>query len=378
MTQLIEVPGIGQVEFPDGMSDADIASAIKKNMPQQSQAPATKKPFQFGGDAGAMLDAADAYGALNSILERLGYKGGGAVTDLASKALPPEQAAGLGYATNVGIQALPTLMGGRAAQAVAEPLMKAASRRMMQAALKPPLKERMNGDAAKAISTLLDEGASVTEGGVLKLRQKIDELGGEIKDALANSTATINKGNVGNRLLDTLELFKNQVNPQADIDALKRAWMGFRNHPDLIGKQEIPVQTAQALKQGTYRMLGDKPYGELQGASVEAQKQLARALRDEVSQAVPEVAAPLSRQSDLINAAKLAERRVAAANNNNLLGLAPLGVTPLSWLMFLADRNPATVSALARATNANASALPALLGQSAGALYGNRVLGKPD
>jgi len=32
MGQLIEVPGYGQVEFPDGMSDSDIASAIKKNM----------------------------------------------------------------------------------------------------------------------------------------------------------------------------------------------------------------------------------------------------------------------------------------------------------------------------------------------------------
>ena len=32
MPQLIEVPGMGQVEFPDGMSDAQITSAIQKNM----------------------------------------------------------------------------------------------------------------------------------------------------------------------------------------------------------------------------------------------------------------------------------------------------------------------------------------------------------
>ena len=30
MPQIIEVPNYGQVEFPDGMSDADIVSAIKK------------------------------------------------------------------------------------------------------------------------------------------------------------------------------------------------------------------------------------------------------------------------------------------------------------------------------------------------------------
>lgn len=34
MPQIIDVPGRGQVEFPDGMSDADITSAIKKNMPK--------------------------------------------------------------------------------------------------------------------------------------------------------------------------------------------------------------------------------------------------------------------------------------------------------------------------------------------------------
>lgn len=34
MAQLIEVPGMGVVEFPDGMSDDQIASAIKANMPQ--------------------------------------------------------------------------------------------------------------------------------------------------------------------------------------------------------------------------------------------------------------------------------------------------------------------------------------------------------
>lgn len=34
MPQRINVPGIGEVEFPDGMSDAQIAQAIRKNMPQ--------------------------------------------------------------------------------------------------------------------------------------------------------------------------------------------------------------------------------------------------------------------------------------------------------------------------------------------------------
>lgn len=35
MPQIIEVPGMGRVEFPDGMDDNAIAAAIKANMPQQ-------------------------------------------------------------------------------------------------------------------------------------------------------------------------------------------------------------------------------------------------------------------------------------------------------------------------------------------------------
>jgi len=39
MPQLIDVPGHGVVEFPDGMSDNDITSAIKKNLPSASPRP---------------------------------------------------------------------------------------------------------------------------------------------------------------------------------------------------------------------------------------------------------------------------------------------------------------------------------------------------
>jgi hypothetical protein len=39
MPQRIEVPGMGVVEFPDGMNDADISAAIRRSMPQQMPQP---------------------------------------------------------------------------------------------------------------------------------------------------------------------------------------------------------------------------------------------------------------------------------------------------------------------------------------------------
>jgi hypothetical protein len=51
MPQIIDVPGHGQVEFPDGMSDAQIVAAIKANAPQPANEAATRPEFNlpFGG-----------------------------------------------------------------------------------------------------------------------------------------------------------------------------------------------------------------------------------------------------------------------------------------------------------------------------------------
>jgi hypothetical protein len=45
MPQQIDVPGMGIVEFPDGMSDADMSAAIKRSMPGQMQGPPDERSF---------------------------------------------------------------------------------------------------------------------------------------------------------------------------------------------------------------------------------------------------------------------------------------------------------------------------------------------
>jgi hypothetical protein len=50
MSQIVEVPGYGQVEFPDGMADKDIELAIRKNMLRaDAPKPGTTKPLDAGG-----------------------------------------------------------------------------------------------------------------------------------------------------------------------------------------------------------------------------------------------------------------------------------------------------------------------------------------
>lgn len=338
--------------------DPEIFSDVKPEEPTKTAAPVQKPARGIPGDFGAQLSAADAFAGMNWLLEKLGYEAGGKVADYSAKVLPAKTAAGLGYATNLTIQALPMLFGGEAAKA-ASPAFQSMGRGLMQSALKPSYESLRKGKASQAIETMLQEGVPVTEGGLQKLQAQIGKLDEEVTAAIANSTATVNKGDVGLRVKELYDKFKLQVNPQSDLESIRKAWTAFRDHPLLAGKTEIPVQVAQRMKQGTYTQLGSKPYGELQGASVEAQKSLARGLKETISEAVPGVATANAKQAQLLNAAEILQRRVLQDPNKALLGLTPLGVNPLSWILFMADRMPGLKSYAARGLYSGSKQIPA-------------------
>lgn len=112
----------------------------------------------------------------------------------------------------------------------------------------------------------------------------------------------------------------------------------------------IPVQLAQQLKQGTYRVLSKK-YGQLGSAEIEAQKGLARGLKEGVADAVPEVSALNATESKLLDTLSVVERRVLQDANKNPMGLASLAHHPIGWAMFMADRSAAFKSIAARMAN---------------------------
>lgn len=260
------------------------------------------------------------------------------------------------------------------------------ARGLMQSALKPGEVAQRTGKSDKAISTLLKEGINVSPGGMEKLEAKVTAINDQIAERIKASGAMIDKTAVGDTMKDAFDRFKKQVTPQSDLATIERAWNQFMDHPFLpkitpaktvesklvdergvpfkkeipaSGSNLFPVQQAQEMKQGTYRALKDKAYGELQGADKEAQKALARGLKEEIAKAVPEVRTLNAQESQLLNALSLVERRVLKEANKNPIGLGILSMKPSHLAVWLADRSPLFKSLVARMLNSAAPAVAA-------------------
>jgi len=365
MPQLIEVPGHGVVEFPDGMSDAQIAAAIKKN---SMTAPAKPKNFldamkMVGGLMVSGHGSTDPKLAMlksaQDAFDKSAYQLGGAATDLAAGHVPPEVAGGIGLAANAGMQAAPAVLGGEIAK-IASPVFKGAGRKLMQSALKPTVQDLLKGKATRAIDTMLEKGFNPTEGGVLKMRQEAAKIGQQIDALVAtHPELKVDLQEIKPYIQQKLSEFLRQATPGGDVNAIKAAWKEFVNHPLINGQNEIPVGLAQQLKKGTYKAIGGKAYGEQGSTSTEAQKTIARGLKDQIAKNIPQVSGLNQSEGDLLNAANVAQRRAMMQSNLNPFGLAPLAKSPVGFAAMLADRWALLKALAARGLYSGSEQIPA-------------------
>jgi hypothetical protein len=128
----------------------------------------------------------------------------------------------------------------------------------------------------------------------------------------------------------------------------------------LLQGKDIPIKTAQEMKQGTYRAIGSKPYGELKGAETEAQKALARGLKEEIAKMAPEVRHLNAEESKMLNAMPMLERRVLREADKNITGLGFLSFNPEMFLLYMADRSSLFKSLVGRMLHASAKSVPSM------------------
>jgi hypothetical protein len=254
-----------------------------------------------------------------------------------------------------------------------------------QSALKP---STTLGEAERAavVNTGLQEKIPVSKAGLEKIGGLVDELNNQIRGTIATDpTRPINKFAATSKLGQTAKRFATQVNPESDLNAISDAGNEFlRNQPNEIGAAD-----AQALKQGTYRALGDKAYGELKGASIEAQKALARGLKDELARQFPELSGLNAREGGLLDLQDELERAVNRIGNHQLVGigtpLASAGVkaatgsnklAAVAGIMKAVLDNPNVKSRLAYSLNGVGA--PAIQSRIAGYLSALAAQARPD
>lgn len=155
-------------------------------------------------------------------------------------------------------------------------------------------------DANRALAkTGIDYGIPVSEEGLQKIGKLIKGLDDAVKTDVQKGAArgvTVNKYAVASRLSDQAAGAAKQVNPTADLGQITKAGNEFlATQPG-----EIPADQALEIKKGTYRAMGEKAYGEEKAATLEAQKTLARGIREELANLFPDSAEILKEEGRLI------------------------------------------------------------------------------
>lgn len=303
----------------------------------------------------------------NEKLNKAALEAGGKVAETAGRmGIPSEIAGGLGVGANMAVNAIPMVFGGGIG-AKAAPAVEGGAKWLMQTALKPTKADVVSGKAGKAIQTYFDEGVNPTLNGLDDMKQIISGLNDRVNQVIANSPASI-KTDVQKYMQQVLDKFRarpDRLQAEADIANAEQI---FTQHPLVKGATDIPIQTAQDLKRGYQQAIGDRGYGEMKTAATEAEKAIARGLREKISAAAPEVADINARESQLINAMKVAQRGsgVLSGNKNPFgLGLLNTHTLPL-WLL---DRFAGGKAGIAQILYGGARPISTFGGAMGGGLY---------
>ncbi len=350
-------------------------------------AKSVSKSLQYASPLGLLTGVAHtALQKGNEALDKLAYSAGGGVSELATKAgLPPEAAGGLGLTANVGVQAIPALFGFNLGVKAA-PMMESGAQKLMQSALKPDKLERLSGKGTEAVETMLTAprqgmslpGYNVSPSGVEKMSSEIGKFEGQLQGVLKNSAMagnTVDKAEAASRVQGIIsEIKKTGWAEQKQINTLETLYDHAIHDPNVPAK--IAVDVANQMKRHIYEMLGSDFYAKFLPISEQVERQgrraMAQGLRAGIEKAAPEVIPINAQMGPLINARDIAENRVLAAGNRDPLGLGALAFpTHLpSLLAWLSQRWPASLSMGARAMNSGSSVIPEAIGGLTGAVPG--------
>lgn len=243
------------------------------------------------------------------------------------------------------------------------------SKRLMQSAIKPQTKYLESGTSVPdAIETMLEYGVNPTQGrtifgrGLDVLEKRISALNSQIDDVVRGSPNTVKTQKV---LQEIENLRPAMIEAGADVtelDNLTKFITAKKANP-LLSADVMSVPAAQQMKKGIHKKVGETAYlKDATSQNIASEKALARGLRKEIAEAVPEVVPLNAEEARLINALNVSERKALNEANKDIMGLGNITPSLERTLMFMADRNAAFKALLARVlyqSGKGVSALPA-------------------
>lgn len=324
----------------------------------------TGSPLMFGASM-----AGEGMNQGNKFLERGAYDLGGRVTDLTGS---PEA----GFAANIGLQTIPSLVTGSAAANVTRPVSQAAGKWVMQKAVKPSFATESADDIDRALTAMLEKGINATPGGMAAVRKRVAGLADEVSTIIKNSGEMVSTSEAAKKVERSFNKFRYaMVNREANLKSITDAKDEFLRAVDELDplsqySGSIPVQLAQKIKRATQRALSNE-FGTLSSAQREAAKDITYGLRTGIEKAEPGVKPINAQIEELMNVLSVAERHALQALNKNPAGLSLLTENPAAAAAFAADRSEAFKSLLARMLYSKA--LPqATVGGATAAYEGSR------
>lgn len=273
-----------------------------------------------------------------------------AISSLLNRAGVPEPKTDLEKAANISAQAIMPGYGGAKAGVRLSDIGANTAENIILSTLKPTLRQHELGEGRAAARTLLNEKANVTESGIRKLRGMIDSINSRIEQIIDTSGKRVDLKHVVNAIDEEYAKTKYQALPADDLATIHKGLNEFlANHPLVKPySSDIPLDVAQRIKQGTYRRIEDK-FGELSNADVQTQKAIARGLKEGIVKAEPALGWLNKRESELLNAMNVAERRVFMDLNKDHGSLAYYYHNPKAAAAMIAAKSAPFRSLFARA-----------------------------
>lgn len=237
--------------------------------------------------------------------------GAGAAAPEAFAPLPKQDV----FVTPTEIALQGPLFGGIAKQAVNLPVK--AAKVLYESAMKMPPKTIPNWLRKKIVETGLEEKIGVSQTGLEKTGDLIRDLNSQVSTIIEDAAA-------GEKTVDGLDVAKRLSSLKdyyADAPSyLKEPIMETLNNiqTKMILEGQIPLDKAQKMKQVIYE-LRKKSYGERKGYEIEADKAVARGLKETIAEQVPEISALNARESRLLDLQEVLDRAVNRSRNYDII-----------------------------------------------------------